>query len=183
MKMRILYVMTMLLTLGFLAANGFWNGAAALPQGDFVIVHEKAPAFKGGQYEGTVLQNRAVTIKSNAKDRMGIYTSPEILLTYPVLQMVPSWTIQNDQGGAWLVQIQLINDEHEASPWLYISGSGETKAFKVKKIQECIWAKVTGDTITLKKAAVAARYRVFLQGSRLSPSLTRFEIAGRILAR
>jgi hypothetical protein len=181
--MRMSYILALLLTLGILGANGLWNAAAALPQGDFVIVHEKAPAFKGGLYEGTILQNRAVTIKSHDKNRTGVYTSPETLLTYPALQVVPSWIIQSGQGDGWLLQMQLMNDDHEASPWLYVAGSGDTRSFNVKKVQECLWAKVAGDTITLKKAAVSLRYRVFFFGSRMSPSLTRFEVAGRVLAR
>jgi hypothetical protein len=185
MKMHIPCFFTFLLVLSVLAAAipvGAFADLGSLPQHDFTIIQQKAPAFKAGTYDGTILQGRTVTLKANEKNHKGAFTSPLIPLTYPALQIVPSWAVQNSQEGGWLIQIQLINDESEASPWLYLAHSG-TPFFTGNKVQECLWAKVSGDSITLKKPVVAFRYKVLMYGTRMSPSFSRFELACKIAPR
>ncbi|MHC9540279.1 MAG: hypothetical protein AB9903_12245 [Vulcanimicrobiota bacterium] len=152
---------------------------AAVPQGDYQMVSEGPGDFKGGCFSNTVLTRRTVTIKSFDKSRKGIFTSPVILLPNPALQVTPSWNISGGQDDGWLLQLQVVNDEKEASPWFYFS-SGGTHAFKTEKVTECSWAKISGDTLVLTKPAASVRYRVTMFGTRSTPSFKGFSMSLKI---
>ncbi|GEM_PF-1621073 len=184
MTHRVQYILSLLLllTLVLLVSPGTGTSSSALaavPQGDYQMVSEGPGAFKGGFFENTILLRRAVTIKSNEKNKKGIFTSPTITLPNPAMQVTPSWNIQSGQEDGWCVQLQVINDENEASPWFYF-GSGGSHVFKAEKVTECSWARVSGDTLVLVKPAAAVRYRVMMFGTRNSPSFKSFSMSLKI---
>jgi hypothetical protein len=148
---------------------------AAVPQGDYQMVSEGPGAFKGGCFYNTILTRRTITLKPNDKNRKGMFTSPVILLPNPAMQITPSWNITGGQDDGWVLQLQVVNDEEQASPWFFF-GSGGSHDFKAEKVTKCAWAAISGDTLILKKAATSVRYRVMMFGTRNTPSFKGFSM-------
>jgi hypothetical protein len=151
---------------------------APVVHGDSLIIHEGAPSFSAGSFEGTCLKGDAVTLASTDGKSKGLYTSPVIALACPAQQIIPSWNILCAPEEGWQVQLQVKNVAGETSPWFYLGSDGQT-VFSGEKIGKCPWAKVAIDAIILEKPAMTVQYRVIFQGLRSSPFLKLFALASR----